>query len=192
MYSMEQTDQFGQSYGPASFSFKSRHHIIQLRWAITRWISARCRRLLRVNEDNVVVYITMHRMECERQYWWRYGSVGFGMRNQPYLHSKIDNYTETWYFLIILLVYYCVGICVKDCKLLYRKTKRKDFIFPPSHGTIDAPRWSIVPKTSHPMVVAIDVTVVLRHHCIAYTWDQIGYTWDRVLSYTQDECVSHL
>ena len=61
------------------------------------------------------------------------------MRNQSYLHSRIDNYTETWHFLIILLVYYRVGICVQACKLLFRKTNRKCFIFPPSHGI--PPKW---------------------------------------------------
>ena len=82
----------------------------------------------------------MYDTEWTRRYWRRCGSAGFVMRNRPCLHNKIDNYTETWYFLIILLVYNRVGICVKDCKLLYQKTKRKGFIFHLSHGI--PPKWT--------------------------------------------------
>ena len=55
-------------------------------------------------------------------------------RNQPCLHTDISNFIETWYFLIILLFYHRVCIYLIDCKLLCPKTKRKGFIFPPSHG----------------------------------------------------------
>ena len=55
-------------------------------------------------------------------------------RNQPCLHTDSSNFIETWYFLIILLFYHRVCIYLIDCKLLYPKTKRKGFIFPPSHG----------------------------------------------------------
>ncbi len=81
----------------------------------------------------------MYHTESKRLYRRRYGSAGFGMRNQPCLHTKINNFVETWYFLIILLLYYRVGIYLIHCKLLYQKTKRKGFIFPPSHGI--PPKW---------------------------------------------------
>jgi len=133
------TDQYWQSYGPASFDFKTRHRIIQLRRAITQWISVRCRRFLRENADYDVGYSSMYHTESTRLYRRRYGPAGFGMRNQPCLHTKINNFVETWHFLIILLLYYRVGIYLIHCKLLYQKTKRKGFIFPPSHGI--PPKW---------------------------------------------------
>ncbi len=117
-----------------SFDSKTRHPNIKLRRAINRWISVRCRRFLRVNRDRDVVYISMYNMEPKRRYYWRYGSAAFRMRNQPCLHTKISYFIETWDFLTILLFYYRVCIYLIHCKLLNRKTKRKGFIFPPSHG----------------------------------------------------------
>ena len=131
---MTSTDQYWQSYGPASFDFKTRHRIIQLRRAITQSISVRWRPFFHENVANDVGYISMYDMEKMSWYWRRYGSAGFGMRNQPYHHSKINNYTETWYFFIIFSVYYRVGIYLIVCKLLDKKTSRKGFIIPPSHG----------------------------------------------------------
>ena len=132
-------DQYWRRYGQASFDFKTRHCNIELRRTITQWISARCRRFLRLKKAYFVDFISMYDTEWTRRYWRRCGSAGFVMRNRPCLHSRIDNYTQTWYFLIILLVYNRVGICVKDCKLLYQKTKRKGFIFHLSHGI--PPKW---------------------------------------------------
>jgi len=133
------TDQYWRSYGPASFDFKTRHRYIELRRTITRWISVRCRRFLRRNKDFFIAFILMYRMESTRRYWRRYGSAGFGMRNRPCLHIKHNNFLETWHFLIILLFYDRVCIYLTASKLLYRKTKRKGFIFPPSHGI--PPKW---------------------------------------------------
>ncbi len=127
-------DQYSSSYGPASFVFKTRNRNIKLRWAITRWILVRCRRFLRLNRDRDIVSILMYDTESTHRYRRRYGSAGFGMRNQPCLHIKHNTFIETWYFLIILLFYYYICIYLIDCKLLYPKTKRKVFIFPPSHG----------------------------------------------------------
>ncbi len=136
---MTSTDQYWLSYGTAGSYFKTRHRIIKLCRAITRWISVRWRRFLRVNEACYTGYSLMYHIESTHWYGWRYGSAGFRMRNQPYLHSKIDNYRETWYFLIILFVYYRVCIYLIDCKLLGQKNKWKGFIFPPSHGI--PPKW---------------------------------------------------
>ena len=128
------TDQYSSSYGLTSFVFKTRNRNIKLRWAITRWILVRCRRFLRGNEAYDVGYSSIYHTESTHQYWRRYGPAGFSMRNQPCLHTKINNFVETWHFLIILLFYYRFGIYLIHCKLLYPKTKRKVFIFPPSHG----------------------------------------------------------
>ncbi len=92
------TDQYSLSYGLASFDFKTRHRIIKIRRAITRWILVLCRRFLQLNEDNDVEYILTYHMESTHRYWRRYGSAGFGMRNQSCLHIKHNNFIETWYF----------------------------------------------------------------------------------------------
>ncbi len=78
----------------------SKHAIaIQLCRAITQWISVRCRQFLRVNEAYNVGYSSMYQTESTRQYWRRSGSAGFGTQNQPCLHTRINNFVETWHFL---------------------------------------------------------------------------------------------
>jgi hypothetical protein len=131
---MARKDRYWRRYGSARFDFKTRHRYVELCRAITRSISVRCRRFLRLNKDYDVVFISMYNTEPKRRYWWSDGSAGFRMRNQPCLHIKNNYFIETWYFLIILLVYYRVCIHLIHYKLLYEITKRKGFIFPPSHG----------------------------------------------------------